>query len=107
MLYWYKPTNTDAAGIRDAPLVEALTAKLLRIPLRAVEARAAANIAWSAAVEESTDPALLCWIWRSIDLLLPLMQADGLSQVANNYDGLSQVANNYDGLSQVANNLTA
>ena len=71
-----------AAGIRDAPLVEALTAKLLRIPLRAVEARAAANIAWSAAVEESTDPALLCWIWRSIDLLLPLMQADGLSQVA-------------------------
>jgi hypothetical protein len=82
LLYWYKRTNTDAAGIRDAPLVEALTAKLLRIPLRAVEARAAANIAWSAAVEESTDPALLCWIWRSIDLLLPLMQADGLSQVA-------------------------
>ena len=34
------------------------------------------------AVKESKDPALLCWIWRSIDLLLPLMQADGLSQVA-------------------------
>jgi len=70
-----------SAGHSDTDLMKALTSMLLRIPLRTVEARAAANIAWCAAVEESMDPALLCWIWRSLDLLLPSMQADGLSQV--------------------------
>lgn len=70
-----------SAGHSDKELVHALTNQLLRTPLRSVEARAAANIAWCAAVQESRDPALLCWIWRSLDLLLPSMQADGLSQV--------------------------
>jgi len=70
-----------SAGHRDQEMMQALTNQLLRTPLRAVEARAAANIAWCAAVQESRDPALLCWIWRSLDLLLPSMQADGLSQV--------------------------
>jgi hypothetical protein len=70
-----------AAGHRDAALTKALTDRLLQLPLRSVEARAAANIAWCAAVEDSMDPALLCWIWRSLDLLLGEMQADGLSQV--------------------------
>ena len=70
-----------SAGRSDKELIQAMTSILLRVPLRTVEARAAANIAWSAAVEGSTDPALLCWIWRSLDVLLPSMQADGLSQV--------------------------
>lgn len=70
-----------SAGHSDKQLVNVLTTQLLRIPLRSVEARSAANIAWCAAVQESQDPALLCWIWRSLDLLLPTMQADGLSQV--------------------------
>lgn len=70
-----------SAGQCDKELVQALTDQLLRIPLRSVQARAAANIAWCAAVEESMDPALLCWIWRSLDSLMPSMQADGLSQV--------------------------
>uniref|UniRef100_A0A7S4JSF5 RAP domain-containing protein n=1 Tax=Guillardia theta TaxID=55529 RepID=A0A7S4JSF5_GUITH len=62
-------------------LTSHLTSKLLRIPLRQVSPQAAANIAWSAAVIESEDPALLCWIWRALDTLMKSLTNPGLSQV--------------------------
>ena len=45
------------------------------------QAQEVANLAWAAAVLQSLDPALLCWIWRAIDLQVGAMSNTELSQV--------------------------
>ncbi|KAJ1485173.1 hypothetical protein T484DRAFT_1893128 [Baffinella frigidus] len=70
-----------SVGHYEQALLDDLSTALIRCPTRAAQAQEVANLAWAAAVLQSLDPALLCWIWRAIDLHVETMSNTELSQV--------------------------